>query len=95
MSTIILNALASANAADLAILNLATEDTGKFAIEVGYPLTVSEQEALERGMAKDWYRLIDVTTRLAAAPSGSLVRVFLLTDVGRYRRAVLRGERPA
>jgi hypothetical protein len=73
--------------ADAEILALATADTGKFAIAVTYTLPEPLQLAFERGLVKEWYRLIDVAF-VAAAPQ-HLCRVFTLTDAGRERLRAL------
>ena len=78
----------SEDEADAEILSLATEDTGKFAIGVGYPLPEPMQLALERGMQNEWFRLVDVSF-VEAAPT-HLCRIFLLTAAGRWRRSQLK-----
>ena len=60
--------------AEYRILAMMTEDTHKFAIQVGYPLDEAQQAALERLLLRDWVRLIDVTP-VAIAPDRT-VRVF-------------------
>lgn len=55
-------------------LALATEDTHKFGLAIGYPVTLAQQEALERLQLRGWIQLIDVTT--TAESLGSIVRVF-------------------
>lgn len=60
--------------AEETILRLGTEDTHKFAIQLGYTLDRDEQDALERLMLRDWIRLIDIST--VAAMPGKLMRIF-------------------
>lgn len=60
-------------AAEMEILTLMTRDTYKFALEVGYPHTLEQVDALERLMLRDWIRLIDVSI-IANCPG--LFRVF-------------------
>lgn len=47
--------------AEKEILDLMTPDTKKFGIEIGYKLTQSQQDALERLQLRDWIRLIDIS----------------------------------
>lgn len=68
--------------AELNILKCAN-DAGKFAIPVDEGLPDLVQQALERGMHLEWYRLVDVAT--IAAAGGRLCRVFILTAAGRNR----------
>ena len=82
--------MSASDQAELAILELAS-DNGKFAVPIGMPLTAEQNTAFEAGLMQDWYRLLDVAM-IAAFPGVS--RVFLLTDKGWHRRAVLRKERP-
>lgn len=71
---------------DMRLFDLANEK-GKFALEIGLPDAVI-QYALERAQINDWVRLIDVTP-LANAPSGVVLRVFLLTPSGFRHKAKL------
>ncbi len=58
------------------ILRLATPDTHKFAIQLGYTPEQDIQDALERLMLRDWIRLIDVSPTWTATSDGRLMRVF-------------------
>lgn len=73
--------------ADWNILKLANPK-GKFAIQVG-PLPVrQEQEAFERGIDNEWWRLVDIGP-VSSAPRGLVFRIFKLTEAGRARRVEL------
>lgn len=76
----------------LGILNTAN-DEGKFAVVLGGHFDPVGQKQFEQGMIDDLYRLIDISQILAMGTQ-DLFRIFLLTDKGWHRRALLRGERP-
>ena len=82
------------NAADdtilLSILQSATPESGKFAIPVGGVGTAAEQEAFERGLDEDLYRLIDISP-ISIQPN-TMFRIFKLTDKGFGRLAQLVGN---
>jgi len=75
---------------DYRLLSLANEKR-KFAISIYMVLDQGLQDALERGIDAEWFRLIDVSF-LANAPGWGLTRVFRLTDVGTDRLDALRGR---
>jgi hypothetical protein len=76
--------------ADYKVLSLATEDTFKFALGITMIMNEPMQLAFERGLGRDWFRLIDVSP--VSAARGQVCRVFKLTDAGRARLAELKGE---
>lgn len=75
--------------ADWRLLSLANEK-GKFAIPFGLAPAPELQAALERGIDREWFTLVDVGT-VSALP-GVLMRVFRLTRSGRERLADLKQE---
>jgi hypothetical protein len=77
------NKLSALQQADFDLLSLANEK-GKFAIQLGYPMTQEEQDAFERGIDKHWFDLVDITT-IARTPRATLMRVFRITPEGRDR----------
>lgn len=82
-------AMTDAEKAELDILKLATEDTGKFGLQVNYPFKSQElQNAFERGLTAPWYRLVDLAS-IESAP-GFLFRIFHLTVEGRARLLALK-----
>lgn len=72
--------------ADWTVLSRANAQ-GKFAIDLYMVLPERVQLALERGQEREWYRLIDISP--LAVSNGRIMRVFMLTDAGRARLAVL------
>ncbi len=75
--------------ADWEFLKLANEK-GKFAIELGLVFERDGQNAFERGIDKNWFRLVDLAP-IAHAPSKSkFMRVFKLTSAGQLRRDCLK-----
>lgn len=75
-------------AAELSVLVLANEN-GKFALDVAYKFSEDRQIlAFERGLIRDWYRLIDLSV-VTRSKTNRLFRVFLLTPAGRERLAEL------
>lgn len=70
--------------AELRLLNMATADTLKFAVEVDYTeWGTAGQLALERGIDQEWFTLVDLSS-IGAAP-GRMMRVFRLTERGVQR----------
>lgn len=74
------NQLSHAEQAEYYLLSFAELENHKMGIEVGCPLQVALQEALERMQMRDWVRLIDVSP-IAALP-GKLLRIFRVMPVG-------------
>lgn len=76
--------------ADYSILKLGN-DKGKFALQIAVPLAEREQFAFERGIDKDWFRLVDISP-LAEFPNPPLkvFRIFKMTSLGRSRLATLK-----
>jgi hypothetical protein len=79
-------AMTSENKNDAELLALANEK-GKFAIQIGFPMSEPLQEAFERGIDNEWFTLVDVST--IAHSGGACCRVFRLTEAGRQRRHAL------
>jgi len=79
--------ISSDDEADWRLLGLAN-GKGKFAIHLGLVLDLDDQVAFERGIDREWFRLVDVSP-VAAVSGRSLLRVFRLTQAGRARRAEL------
>lgn len=65
---------------DYALLSLASEKR-KFAIELGCAMEPGMIDAFERGIDKEWFTLVDISTQVAASP-GRVLRVFRLTNAG-------------
>lgn len=76
----------------LDLLNTANAD-GKFAVSLGEHFDQLGQKVFERGMIDDLYRLVDISP-ITSIDATALFRIFILTDKGWHRRAILRGERP-
>ncbi len=74
------NQLSREEQAEYYLLLFAELENHKMSIEVGCPLQVSLQQALERMQMRDWIRLIDVSP-IAALP-GKLLRIFRVMPVG-------------
>ena len=77
--------------ADLRLLERANEKR-KFGVAVGLVLPDDLQRALERGMDKEWFTLIDIAVAGDASPQ--MLRLFRLTDAGMKRLAEVRALAP-
>jgi hypothetical protein len=75
--------MTSEDKADAELLALANEK-GKFAIQIGLPLSEPLQEAFERGIDSEWFTLVDVSP--IAHSAAACCRVFRLTLAGWQRR---------
>lgn len=73
--------------ADFKILGMANE-RDKFGLDVRGIDDPNLQQAFERGIDHNWFTLVDVS--FVAAYPGVLMRVFKLTDGGRYRLNLLK-----
>jgi hypothetical protein len=72
---------------DYRLLSMATDDTDKFALEIGLQLDEDLNEAFERGIQHDWFTLVDVGP--IALKMNSCFRIFKLTLSGRKLKASL------
>lgn len=72
--------------AELSVLQGGDQETGIFVLEVGskYNSTLLN-DAFDRGLEREWFRLIDVR-RLTNRPPHELYRVFQLSCAGRAAR---------
>lgn len=81
---------------ELKILRLATAGTRKFGVPVMNGADQELQDAFERGLHEDWYRLIDIVPTQQMDPeirqeaaNWPLTKIFRLTNKGECRLAVL------